>query len=65
MVVRGAKTDAAVGSDKGASIKILSREQNSAVTRGLDPRVHDAFPLAAILMDGRVKPGHDEWRNGA
>jgi hypothetical protein len=28
----------------------------STVMRGLDPRIH----LLASMMDGRVKPGHDD-----
>jgi len=29
--------------------------------RGLDPRIHLALQMSPLfLMDGRVKPGHDE-----
>jgi hypothetical protein len=31
------------------------------VMRGLDPRIHPALQKSlSFLMDGRVKPGHDE-----
>jgi hypothetical protein len=71
MVVRGANTDAMVGSDEGEreSMTGFSRKQNSAVTRGhrrpkdgvlsraYDPRVHDAFQRAAMLhgLPGRAR----------
>jgi len=39
-----------------------SRSANWPVTRGLDPRVHRfSQELFAKKMDGRVKPGHDDW----
>jgi hypothetical protein len=38
-----------------------SIDDYSAVTRGLDPRVHLLRKSFCEGMDGRVKPGHDEY----
>jgi hypothetical protein len=40
------------------------------VMAGLDPAIHRWSKAVALLMDGRVKPGHDEtqglysWQSG-
>ncbi len=44
----------------------MARLQNTSaltspvVMRGLDPRIHRTRKGGAEVMDGRVKPGHDE-----
>jgi hypothetical protein len=37
---------------------------SSAVMRGPDPRIHlPSKGIVTKMMDGRVKPGHDEMRS--
>jgi len=57
-VVRGAKTDAAVGSEYVESIGVGALKQNRAVTRGAGPRAREAR-LIKDFTDGRSRSGHD------
>ena len=36
----------------------------SVVIAGLDPAIHRAVRTLEILMDGRVKPAHDDLKIG-
>jgi len=55
--VRGAKTEATVGSECKESIEGPGREKKRAVTRGADPRAREAS-LIKVFTDGRrsVRP---------
>jgi hypothetical protein len=45
--------------DRGPAVWATNKALSTAVTRGLDPRVHLLRIDFANVMDARVKPAHD------